>query len=256
MIGLHAPARYLYSATLGREAALARQKMKEFYRGVVLPGTLVFDIGANVGVLSAIFASLGARVVALEPNADCVRHIQLSYPDLDIEVIQAAVGAQNGLAVLNVSNERDVRSSISEDWMTTMGGQDQSYRGIWSRQNVVPMVTLDALVEHFGMANLIKIDVEGFEEKVLSGLSKQPPMISFEFTAAFQGPAMRCLDMELFQAGSVYNFAYNADWGYPARFAKEDWVGKEELKEALSEIEGSNHQGDIFVKAPKAQIRA
>jgi FkbM family methyltransferase len=249
--GLHTPARSLYSATLGREAARARRKMKEFYRGIVLPGTLVFDIGANVGVLSDAFASLGARVVALEPNSDCVRHIQLSYADADIEVIQAAVGARNGLAVLNVSDERDVRSSISDEWIKTMGRQDQSYRGIWSRQRVVPMVTLDALVEHFGMANFIKVDVEGFEEKVLSGLSKQPPLLSFEFTATFLAPAMSCLGKNIFREGSEYNLAYNVDWGYPVNFEKKIWVSKEELKDALLQIEGSDRQGDIFVKASR-----
>lgn len=75
ILGLHAPARSLYSATIGRQAALARSKMTEFYRGVLRSGDLVFDIGANVGVLSGVFASIGARVIALEPNGDCVRHI-------------------------------------------------------------------------------------------------------------------------------------------------------------------------------------
>ena len=248
--GLHAPARALYSATLGRRAALARNQMREFYRALLQPGGLVFDIGANVGVLSAVFASLDARVVALEPNADCVRHIQLSYADKQIEVIQAAVGAKNGLAVLNVSDERDVRSSVSDDWISTMGGQDESYRGIWSRLNVVPMLTLDTLIEHFGMPHFIKIDVEGFEEKVLSGLSSQTPLISFEFTAAFLAPAMRCLEMEVFREDSTFNFAYNADWGYPTRFEREAWLEKKDLKKALSDIEGSDSQGDVFVKAP------
>ena len=247
--GLHSPARSIYSATLGRQAALARNKMTEFYRRVIQPDELVFDIGANVGVLSAAFASLGARVVALEPNADCVRHIQLSYADKQIEVIQAAAGAKNGLAVLNVSDERDVRSSVSDDWIKTMGRQDESYRGIWSRQNMVPMLTLDTLIEHFGMPQFIKIDVEGFEEKVLSGLSAQPPLISFEFTAAFLAPAMRCMDMAVLRDGSMFNFAYNAEWGYPARFENEIWLDKEELKKALLKIEGSDHQGDIFVKS-------
>jgi FkbM family methyltransferase len=249
--GLHGPARSLYSVTLGRRAALARNKMREFYRGLLPPGALVFDIGANVGVLSAVFASLGTRVVALEPNEDCVRHIQLSYGDKQIEVIKAAVGAKNGLAVLNVSDERDVRSSVSDDWMKTMAGQDESYRGIWSRQNIVPLVTLDTLIEHFGMPQLIKIDVEGFEEKVLSGLSLQPPLISFEFTARFLAPAMRCLEKEVFRDGSMFNFAYNADWGYPARFEREAWLEKKDLKKALLGIEGSDFQGDVFVKAPE-----
>jgi len=248
--GLHGPARSLYSATLGRQASLARKKMTEFYRRVVQPGALVFDIGANVGVLSAVFSSIGARVVALEPNADCVRHIQLSYADKQIEVIQAAVGANNGLAILNVSDERDVRSSVSDDWMKNMEGQDKSYRGIWSRQNVVPMLTLDTLIDHYGMPQFIKIDVEGFEERVLSGLSAQPPLMSFEFTAAYLAPAMRCLDMEVLREGSTFNFAYNVDWGYPARFESATWLERKELRRALLEISGTEQQGDVFAKAP------
>ena len=250
MTGLHSPARSLYSATLGRQVASAREKMTDLYRSIIRSGELVFDIGANVGVLSAVFASLGARVVALEPNPDCVRRIQLCYAEKQIEVVQAAAGAKNGLAVLNVSDERDVRSSVSDDWIKTMGRQDESYRGIWSRQNVVPMLTLDTLIEHFGMPHFIKIDVEGFEEKVLSGLSAQPPLISFEFTAAFLEPAMRCLDMEVFQVGSTFNYAYNLEWGYPGQFEVRTWLNKEDLKRALLNIESSERQGDIFVKVP------
>ena len=251
--GLHAPARALYSATLGRPAARARDEMTDFYRSVLRPGTLVFDIGANVGVLSSVFASLGCKVVALEPNPDCVRHVQLSYGDKPIEVIQAAVGAKNGLVVLNVSDERDVRSTVSDDWINTMGGQDESYRGIWSRQDIVPVLTLDTLIEHFGMPEFIKVDVEGFEEKVLSGLSLQPPLMSFEFTAAFLAPALRCINMAILKEGSLFNFAYNGEWGYPAHFENEKWLDKEGLQKSLKKIEGSNVQGDIFAKAPKTK---
>src|SRR5208283_5610820 len=162
--GLHAPARALYAATLGRQARLARNQMREFYERVLQPGALVFDIGANVGVVSAVFTSLGARVVALEPNADCVRHIQLSYAGEKLEVIQAAAGQANGLIVLNVADESDAKSSVSKEWMTTIGEQDQSYRGVWTRRTVVPMVTLDTLIGQYGVPYYIKIDVEGFEE--------------------------------------------------------------------------------------------
>src|ERR1700752_1975766 len=89
--GLHRPARSLYSVTWGRKAALARAKMAEFYRSIIRPGDLVIDVGANVGVLSSVFARLGGRVIAVEPNADCVRHIELSHSDKRIEVLQAAI---------------------------------------------------------------------------------------------------------------------------------------------------------------------
>jgi len=249
--GLHHPARSLYAATLGRQSAKAQQKMQDFYRQVVQPGSLVFDIGANVGVVASTFASLGAKVVAVEPNSDCVRHLQLSYPERNINVVQAAVGAENGLVILNVADGRDVRSSVSDEWVATMSARDETYRDIWTRQIVVPMVTLDSLIKHFGMPHYIKIDVEGFEENVLCGLCLQPQLLSFEFTAAFLPSALRCLRMSIFRHSSTFNFAYNAgDWGYPEHFERERWLGKEEMEEALMGFAGSDKQGDIFVRAP------
>jgi hypothetical protein len=101
------------------------------------------------------------------------------------------------------------------------------------------------------MPHFIKIDVESFEEKVLSGLSDQPPLLSFEFTAAFLAPAMRCLEMQVLREHSTFNFAYNEDWGYPERFESETWLKKKDIKKALLEVEGTDRQGDIFVRAPR-----
>jgi FkbM family methyltransferase len=247
--GLHAPARSVYRVTAGRKRAKVYGAMMEFYRELVPSGVLVFDIGANVGMLSEMFASLGARVVALEPNSDCVRHMELSYPENAIEVIQAVVGPQNGLATLNLSNDRDDISSLSDDWIAAIQGQHSEYRGLWSKKVTVPMVTLDTLLAHYGMPHFIKIDVEGYEESVLDGLSVQPAVISFEFNAAFLPAALRCLDRPVFESGSVFNFAM----GDPSGFELDEWVGREQLKEVLTRIEKADKHGDIFVKSPKFQ---
>jgi hypothetical protein len=54
----------------------------------------------------------------------------------------------------------------------------------------------------------------------------------------------------VFHMGSTFNFAYNADWGYPVKFESAQWLSLAELKQALQKVEGSDKQGDIFVKAP------
>lgn len=247
--GLHRPMRSIYAATMGRQAAAAQNKMRQFFGTIIKPGALVFDIGANMGVFSAVFASVGAQVVALEPNADCVRHIQLSYGDKKIQVIQAAAGDVNDLAVLNMSGECDALSSVSKEWMTAVEEANQNHHAVWTKRTLVVMLTLDTLIARFGKPQYIKIDVEGFEEAVLAGLSTQPQILSFEFHANFLHAAMRCLSMDLFAAGSTFNFVKDAEWGYPARFELETWASKTTLEKALTELKGTESQGDIFVKA-------
>jgi len=249
--GLNALARSLHRATAGRQKVALLQSMSAFYRALLPSETLVFDIGANVGQYAEIFSSLGARVIALEPNSDCVRHIQVSYASANIETIQAVAGPRNGLATLNLSDERDDLSSVSNEWMAAIQGEHAEYAGLWSKQLTVPMLTLDTLIGHYGAPYFIKIDVEGFEESVLDGLSDQPPLISFEFNTAYLKAAMRCLDKAVFSAASVFNFAM----GDPVAFELESWVGKEQIKEALTGMGNGDRYGDIFARSP-AQVRS
>jgi hypothetical protein len=45
----------------------------------------------------------------------------------------------------------------------------------------VNVVTLDSLIKEYGTPDYIKVDVEGFDLEVLTGLSSQISLISFEF---------------------------------------------------------------------------
>jgi FkbM family methyltransferase len=240
--GLHRQARTIYKHTVGRSTVAHQESMEKFYSRLLPVQSLVFDIGANVGILSAIFSSLGARVIALEPNADCVRHIQLSYPG--VNVIQAVAGPKNGLAVIRMSDERDDLSSLSPEWMASMKREHAEFAELWSKEIAVPMLTLDTLAEQFGSPTFIKIDVEGFEDSVLAGLSAQPPLLSFEYNCAYPEAITRCLDRAIFSADSVFNFTI----GDPTHFQMPTWVSKERLREALGKLARGDVYGDIFVK--------
>ena len=49
-------------------------RMRELYSGLVPQGGLCFDVGAHVGSRLRCFRSMGARVVALEPQPDFAAH--------------------------------------------------------------------------------------------------------------------------------------------------------------------------------------
>lgn len=243
VLGLHRVTRPFWRALRGPRAIRLRKRMRDFFAPLLPPGSLVFDVGANVGTLTEVFASLGARVIAVEPNPDCARHIQLLTERTAVEVFQAAAGEKAGTAILHVADRRDKMSSLSEEWCEAMRKQSKVHEGIWTRRIAVPVVTLDALIERYGAPYYIKIDVEGYEENVLDGLSCQPPLLSFEFNKTYFDTAIRCLEKRLFD-GSLFNFTL-VD---PIRFELPEWVGREALKNNLFALGEGKGLGDVFVR--------
>jgi FkbM family methyltransferase len=156
---------------------------RDFYRGLVRPGDLCFDVGANVGQTIAILTELGTRVVSVEPNPHCVKVLRSIYsrsPSFQLEPV--ALGAEAGRARFHFRGT-DATGSLRDDWR----------HGVADETLEVEVSTLDALIEKHGVPALCKIDVEGFEEHVLRGLHRPIPLILFEFHADELARAFECL---------------------------------------------------------------
>jgi FkbM family methyltransferase len=246
-LGLYGPARTLYSLTAGREGKRQRLLKRNFFSQLLGPGDLVFDVGANLGSYAEIFASLGARVIALEPNPDCVSHIRRSYPGELIDVVGTAVGSTAGVATIRLAERSDM-SSMSAEWINSIQEAQRIDDSVWARQLTVPVITLDSLVQRYGVPKFIKIDVEGFEENVLNGLSTQPPILSFEFNTNFLDAAVRCLRSLNRGRDCLFNFVI----GEPFKFALSEWVEVDQLRLKLESLEKALGYGDIFVKQKDA----
>jgi FkbM family methyltransferase len=151
----------------------------------VKPGNLVFDVGANRGEYAEMFANLGARVVAVEPNSALTPLIVERVPGAT--VVQAAVGATVGVADLFVG-EGDGDSTLSDKYANVLR-ETHDLTPI-----KVDVTTMDELAATHGEPDFVKIDVEGYEPDVLAGMSFKPPSLSFEFHGALLDELASCLD--------------------------------------------------------------
>jgi len=173
--GLYKPARAIHRTFFRSELRLYRSH-KALFSPFVHAGDLVFDVGANTGSRVEIFLSLGATVVAFEPQPACAREI-LARGNERLTLIQKAVGRTEGFGTFYFSDPGDALASMIPNWN---GRVDSS-------SMIVPITTLDNAIKQFGVPALCKIDVEGFEVEVLKGLSQAIPFLTLEYHCHQQG---------------------------------------------------------------------
>jgi FkbM family methyltransferase len=154
--------------------------MVAFYRPLVKPGDLVFDIGAHVGDRTRAFLRLGCRVVAVEPQAPLARLLRLRYAaNARVTVVAAALSDGATTLTMRVNSSNPAISTASQDFVQAAAGAPGWEGQIWDYETEVPALTLDALITRYGLPAFTKIDVEGFEDRVLGGLTEPLPALSF-----------------------------------------------------------------------------
>lgn len=159
---------------------------------VVMPlipeGGVVFDIGANVGYLSKLFAERVGKdgsVFSAEPIPDTHDALSSSmkslYPGV-VTVYQCCISSESGSVEMVVPTYEGGGENFYESHIKT-GGEtatsDRTFR--------VDAFTLDQLVEKAGVKpDFIKIDVEGHELAVVQGgqglLQQNGPPLLIEVT--------------------------------------------------------------------------
>lgn len=153
-------------ATMGALLALLEMQPKGF---------VFFDVGANVGLYSAMCDLLfePSHVIAFEPTpstAAIARRIA-KRNGLRTVVERAAVGPADGTAPLYLSATSDASNSMVLGFKENVGAE------------AVPVVSLDSYVASSGLEpDVVKMDVETFEPDVIAGahqllLRRRPALI-------------------------------------------------------------------------------
>lgn len=175
------------------------------FRAAVKPGATVFDIGANVGAYTLVFAARvgpSGRVIAFEPAPDASQglrtHLALNGIAGRVEVIEAAMSSAVGRTSFAVHPSGGASSLVLESV---------------DRGRVIDVATdtLDRFcAAHAVSPDVLKIDVEGSELDVLRGgratLARADIQVFVEFHPAVWrslGVSRADVEAELSQQGFV-----------------------------------------------------
>jgi len=132
-------------------------------RSFVPPGTTVIDVGANIGFFTRRFARWvgpDGKVIAIEPEpvnfAGLIRRLKASGLDERVDAVRAAACEKTGTVRLALNPDHPGDHRLGEQGIAVAG------------------VALDDIAAERGWPkiSLIKIDVQGAEQRVLAGARK------------------------------------------------------------------------------------
>ena len=219
--------------------------LRRFYAAFVREGDLVFDVGAHVGDRIAACRALGARVVAVEPQARLMRVLRLLHGrDPGVTLLRAALGPAEGFASLRVNTANPTVSTLSAAFTRAAEGAPGWEGQRWDAAEDVAQTTLDALIAAHGQPAFVKIDVEGYEAEVLAGLSSPPPLLSFEVVVAARQAGRDALA----RARTLGYGAFRLSLGESHAWAG-DWMGGAAMDALLAALPDAANSGDVYCRA-------
>ncbi len=215
-----------------------------FYNQFIKQGDLCFDVGANVGDRTQIFLELNAKVVSIEPQESCANVLKKKFGK-KISLLQKGVGSKNEIKDFFISKHNQL-STFSTEWIDTLKAE-RFKDNEWNESAKVEIITLDSVIEKYGIPQFIKIDVEGYELEALKGLTKPFKFLSFEFAVPDNfNNLILCLQ----HIQSTYkNLGFNYAVMDNTYLSLDQWITFEEMNKVINTQNFSeNSAGDIYIK--------
>jgi FkbM family methyltransferase len=229
-----------------------RPAMDALYKRFLRPGDLAFDVGAHVGDRVASFRRLGARVVAVGPQPALGLTLKLLYAvDRDVTIEPVALGPQSGTIELKLNPPNPTVATASTDFIAAAKGAPGWEEQRWTKTKTVAMKTMDELIAKHGIPRFVKIDVEGFEDKVLAGLHHPLPILSFEFTTIQRSVALKAI--ERLARSSLYSF--NAALGETQKLVHPDPLDAKNIIRWIEQLPAEANSGDIYASMDPVPLR-
>jgi FkbM family methyltransferase len=154
---------------------------------------MFFDIGANIGKWSHVNSSSASKIISVEADPETYRKLTLSCaPYSNIICENYAVCDNSGQDITFYKcTSADTISTLNRDWLASPTSRFNKYPFIEIKCKTI---TIDSLIDKYGMPSLIKVDVEGGEFQCIRSLTRKVDNLCFEWASETNEITLQCLD--------------------------------------------------------------
>jgi len=160
--------------------------------------TIFFDIGANTGKWALANVSTTTSIIAVEASPTTYQVLKQNTQDKNITCLNYAVSDSSENTVTFYESKSDTLSTLDKRWLEdprSRFGINSPYKGYSPYQEItVNSTTLDKLVATYGVPDLLKIDVEGAENRVIRSLTEKARLLCFEWASEWNPETFQCID--------------------------------------------------------------
>lgn len=220
-------------------------QLGEFFQAYLPADALCFDVGAHLGNRTKVWRKLGATVVAIEPQAICLKYLRRRFGnDPKVTILPVAVSSQAGTTQMHVSAMTPTITTLAgQEWQDQMQALSK-FKLTWDYSVEVETVTLQNVVETYGVPDFCKIDVEDLELEVLTGLSTPIPLLSFEYMMTRIEKTVHCIE----RLQEIGNYEFNRSEGESHHLLSTHWLSGKAMTEQLTVGNEQVKSGDIYAR--------